>query len=173
EERTRVDDLRGSPMGAMSVVGVLQDDTDLMVSVMKLYRITCRYWCFRITNSRNQGSVELFLTHPELYEVVILYGVLGTGKTLLAKGVANQASATFLCVMGSELIQKWSKTCGEREIQRTMLELLNQLDGLILEEMTRLTSLSSWRQIRMTLSDDVELEEFIMSKDDLSGTDIK
>ena len=38
---------------------------------------------------------------------VILYGVPGTGKTLLAKAVANQTSATFLRVVGSELIQKY------------------------------------------------------------------
>ena len=38
---------------------------------------------------------------------VILYGAPGTGKTLLAKAVANQTSATFLRVVGSELIQKY------------------------------------------------------------------
>lgn len=55
------------------------------------------------------------MTHPELYEEmgikppkgVILYGVPGTGKTLLAKAVANQTSATFLRIVGSELIQKY------------------------------------------------------------------
>ena len=60
-------------------------------------------------------SVELPLTHPEYYEEmgirppkgVILYGLPGTGKTLLAKAVANQTSATFLRVVGSELIQKY------------------------------------------------------------------
>ena len=38
---------------------------------------------------------------------VILYGCPGTGKTLLAKAVANSTSATFLRVVGSELIQKY------------------------------------------------------------------
>lgn len=60
-------------------------------------------------------AVELPLTHPELYDDigikppkgVILYGEPGTGKTLLAKAVANQTSATFLRVVGSELIQKY------------------------------------------------------------------
>lgn len=60
-------------------------------------------------------AVELPLTHPEYYEEmgikppkgVILYGEPGTGKTLLAKAVANQTSATFLRVVGSELIQKY------------------------------------------------------------------
>ena len=55
------------------------------------------------------------LTNPELYDDigikppkgVILYGEPGTGKTLLAKAVANQTSATFLRVVGSELIKKY------------------------------------------------------------------
>jgi 26S proteasome regulatory subunit T2 len=43
---------------------------------------------------------------------VILYGEPGTGKTLLAKAVANSTSATFLRVVGSELIQKWVAEVG-------------------------------------------------------------
>ena len=43
-------------------------------------------------------------SHPQ---GVILYGEPGTGKTLLAKAVANSTSATFLRVVGSELIQKY------------------------------------------------------------------
>ena len=38
---------------------------------------------------------------------MILYGEPGTGKTLLAKAVAHSTSATFLRVVGSELIQKY------------------------------------------------------------------
>ena len=65
--------------------------------------------------ARMQEAVELPLTHPEVYEEigikppkgVILYGEPGTGKTLLAKAVANSTSATFLRVVGSELIQKY------------------------------------------------------------------
>jgi 26S proteasome regulatory subunit T2 len=65
--------------------------------------------------ARAQEAVELPMTHPELYEEVgikppkgvILYGEPGTGKTLLAKAVANHTSATFLRVVGSELIQKY------------------------------------------------------------------
>lgn len=56
------------------------------------------------------------LTHPELFDEigvkppkgVILYGEPGTGKTLLAKAVANKTSATFLRLVGSELIQKYA-----------------------------------------------------------------
>ncbi|EXX52664.1 26S proteasome subunit P45 [Rhizophagus irregularis] len=303
EERIRVDDLRGSPMGvgtleeiidddhaivssstgpeyyvsilsfvdkdllepgcsillhhkAMSVVGVLQDDTDPMVSVMKLEKAPTESYAdiggLEQQIQEIKESVELPLTHPELYEEmgikppkgVILYGVPGTGKTLLAKAVANQTSATFLRVVGSELIQKYlgdgpklvrelfrvaeehapsivfideidaigtkrydSNSGGEREIQRTMLELLNQLDGFdsrgdvkVIMATNRIESLDpalirpgridrkiefplpdvkTKRRIfnihtgRMTLAGDVDLEEFVMSKDDLSGADIK
>lgn len=119
-------------------------------------------------------AVELPLTNPELYEDigivapkgVILYGEPGTGKTLLAKAVANQTNATYLRVVGSELVKKEagegpklvreifraaeeisptiifideidaigtkrynSSSSGTQEVQRTMLELLTQLDG--------------------------------------------
>ena len=40
---------------------------------------------------------------------LLYYSILSLilGKTLLAKAVANQTSATFLRVVGSELIQKY------------------------------------------------------------------
>lgn len=161
-----------------TVVGVLEGETDPMVSVMKLEKApTESYDDIGGLESQIQEikeSVELPLTNPELYEEmgikppkgVILYGLPGTGKTLLAKAVANQTSATFLRIVGSELIQKYlgdgpklvrelfkvadlyapsiifideidaigqkrydSTSDAQREVQRTMLELLNQLDG--------------------------------------------
>lgn len=225
EERAKVDDLRGTPMGVgtleeiiddghaivsspvgpeyyvslMSfvdkdqiepgctilmhhkvhhVVGVLQDDADPMVTVMKVEKAPLESYAdiggLDQQIQEIKEAVELPLTHPELYDEigirppkgVILYGPPGTGKTLLAKAVANQTSATFLRVVGSELIQRYlgdgpklvrelfrvaddlapsivfideidavgtkrydSTSGGEKEIQRTMLELLNQLDG--------------------------------------------
>ena len=100
-----------------------------------------------------------------------------------------------------------SNSGGEREIQRTMLELLNQLDGFdskgdvkVIMATNRIESLDpaliragridrkiefplpdekTKRRIfnihtsKMTLSDDVSVEEYIMSKDELSGADIK
>lgn len=240
----------------LSVVGVLADDTDPMVSVMKVDKAPLESYAdiggLETQIQEIKEAVELPLTHPELYEDigikppkgVILYGEPGTGKTLLAKAVANSTSASFLRVVGSELIQKYlgdgpklvrelfrvaeemapsivfideidavgtkrydTTSGGEREIQRTMLELLNQLDGFdsrgdvkVLLATNRIETLDpallrpgridrkiefplpdekTKRRIfnihtgRMTLSDDVNLEEFIMSKDDLSGADIK
>merc|ERR1712010_36813 len=303
EERSKVDDLRGTPMSVgnleeiiddnhaivstsvgsehyvsilsfvdkdqlepgcsvllnhkvRAVVGVLSDDTDPMVTVMKLEKAPTESYAdiggLDAQIQEIKESVELPLTHPEYYEEmgikppkgVILYGPPGTGKTLLAKAVANQTSATFLRVVGSELIQKYlgdgpklvrelfrvaednapsivfideidavgtkrydSNSGGEREIQRTMLELLNQLDGFddrgdikVIMATNRIDALDpallrpgridrkiefplpdikTRRHIfgihtsRMNLSDDVDLEEFILSKDELSGADVK
>lgn len=102
-----------------AVVGVLSDDTDPMVTVMKLEKAPQETYAdiggLDTQIQEIKESVELPLTHPEYYEEmgikppkgVILYGAPGTGKTLLAKAVANQTSATFLRVVGSELIQKY------------------------------------------------------------------
>lgn len=118
--------------------------------------------------------VELPLKKPELFRElgihppkgVLLYGEPGTGKTLLAKAVANSSDASFIEITGSELVQKFigegaklikeifqlarekapsiifideidalaSKrievgTSGEREVQRTFMQLLSELDG--------------------------------------------
>ncbi|KAG6429071.1 hypothetical protein SASPL_107110 [Salvia splendens] len=240
----------------LSVVGLLQDDVDPMVSVMKVEKAPLESYAdiggLDAQIQEIKEAVELPLTHPELYEDigikppkgVILYGEPGTGKTLLAKAVANSTSATFLRVVGSELIQKYlgdgpklvrelfrvaddlspsivfideidavgtkrydAHSGGEREIQRTMLELLNQLDGFdsrgdvkVILATNKIESLDpallrpgridrkiefplpdikTRRRIfqihtsRMTLSDDVNLEEFVMTKDEFSGADIK
>lgn len=59
--------------------------------------------------------VELPLLHPERFvrlgidppKGVLLYGPPGTGKTLSARAVANRTDATFIRVIGSELVQKY------------------------------------------------------------------
>eukprot|EP00958_Prasinococcus_capsulatus_P015893 scaffold1733_cov391-Prasinococcus_capsulatus_cf.AAC.5 len=103
----------------MSVVGILNDEVDPMVSVMKVEKAPLESYSdvggLETQVQEIKEAVELPLTHPELYEEigvappkgVILYGEPGTGKTLLAKAVANSTSATFLRVVGSELIQKY------------------------------------------------------------------
>ncbi|CAA6672210.1 unnamed protein product [Spirodela intermedia] len=304
EDRSKVDDLRGSPMSVgnleelidenhaivsssvgpeyyvgilsfvdkdqlepgcsilthnkvLSVVGILQDEVDPMVSVMKVEKAPLEsYADIGGLDSQIQEikeAVELPLTHPELYEDIgikppkelyfMVNQVLGK-HCLLRSAVANSTSATFLRVVGSELIQKYlgdgpklvrelfrvadelspsivfideidavgtkrydAHSGGEREIQRTMLELLNQLDGFdsrgdvkVILATNRIESLDpallrpgridrkiefplpdikTRRRIfqihtsRMTLSDDVNLEEFVMTKDEFSGADIK
>merc|ERR1711998_361592 len=59
--------------------------------------------------------VELPLLHPERFVTlgidppkgVLLYGPPGTGKTLSARAVANRTDATFIRVIGSELVQRY------------------------------------------------------------------
>lgn len=118
--------------------------------------------------------IELPLTKPELFKKVgitppkgvLLHGEPGTGKTLLAKAVAASTNATFIEIVGSELVQKFIGegaklvkdvfkmakekapailfideidsiasqrielgTSGEREVQRTFMQLLAEIDG--------------------------------------------
>merc|ERR1712178_557257 len=240
----------------LAIVGLLGDDVDPMVNVMKVDKAPTETFAdiggLETQIQEIKEAVEMPLTHPELYEDigirppkgVILYGEPGTGKTLLAKAVANSTPATFLRVVGSELIQKYlgdgpklvrelfrvaeehaptivfideidavgskrydSSSGGTREIQRTMLELLNQLDGFdergdvkVIMATNKIDSLDpalirpgridrkiefplpdvkTKRNIfkihtaKMSLGEDVDLEHFVMAKDELSGADIE
>jgi len=119
-------------------------------------------------------TVEDPLRNPEKFEkrgieppkAVLLVGPPGTGKTMIAKAVANSTNATFIKLVGSELVQKYigegarmvrelfqmarekspsiifideldsvatsrqdRATSGDREVQRTLMQLLSELDG--------------------------------------------
>lgn len=118
--------------------------------------------------------VELPLKRPDLFAAVgieppkgvLLHGPPGTGKTILAKAVAQSTEATFLRVVGSEFVQKYigegarlvrelfelakskspaiifideldaigarrmdGATSGDREVQRTLMQILAEMDG--------------------------------------------
>jgi len=59
--------------------------------------------------------VEIQIKHPEIFEKlgieppkgVLLHGVPGTGKTLLAKAVANESDAHFILLNGPEIMSKF------------------------------------------------------------------
>ena len=161
-----------------AIVEVLPQQKDPMVSAMEVEdRPTVSYEDVggleeQILELRE--TVELPLTKPELFEKVgisppkgvMLYGPPGTGKTLLARAVAHETNASFIRVIGSELVQKFIgegarlvreifefaeeksptilfideldaigsrrldiATSGDREVQRTLMQLLSNLDG--------------------------------------------
>ncbi len=119
-------------------------------------------------------TVELPLLKPAMFKKVgidpprgvLLYGASGTGKTLLARAVSHETKATFIRVIGSELVQKYigegarlvremfelaeekapsivfideldaigarrmdTSTSGDREVHRTLMQLLAEIDG--------------------------------------------
>ncbi|MCJ7478645.1 MAG: CDC48 family AAA ATPase [Candidatus Nanohaloarchaeota archaeon QJJ-7] len=64
---------------------------------------------------RLQEMIEWPLDKPEKFDDMgievptglLLYGLPGTGKTLLAKAVANESDANFISIKGPELFSKW------------------------------------------------------------------
>ena len=119
-------------------------------------------------------SIELPLKRPEAFKEfginppkgVLITGPPGTGKTAMAKAIANSTDVTFLGLVGSELAQKYigeggrlvrelfdlarqrspaiifideidaigakrldAATSGDREVQRTLMQLLAEMDG--------------------------------------------
>jgi transitional endoplasmic reticulum ATPase len=75
-----------------------------------------------------QEAVEWPLKYPELYSKIgyvmpkgmLMYGLPGVGKTLLAKAVATESEANFISVRGPEFISKWigESEKGIREVFR-------------------------------------------------------
>ena len=119
-------------------------------------------------------TVELPMKNPKIFKEVgidppsgvLLFGPPGCGKTLLAKAVAKETDATFIKLVGSELVQKFigegtklvksifslardkspailfideidavgskrleETTGGDREVNRTLMQLLAEMDG--------------------------------------------
>ncbi len=176
-EQLQPDD-RVSINNSLSIVSILDDETDLRTRVMQVDESP------DVTYEDIGGleekmlevreAVEMPLSQSERFEEigidppsgVLLYGPPGTGKTMLAKAVANQTDASFIRLAGSELVQKYigegarlvrdlfhlasenapsiifideidaiaskrtdSKTSGDAEVQRTLMQLLAEMDG--------------------------------------------
>jgi proteasome regulatory subunit len=163
---------------SLSVVKRLDDETDVRARVMQVERSPgVTYEDIGGIDEQMEEvreTVELPLESPEMFDEVgidppsgvLLHGPPGTGKTMLAKAVANQTDATFIKMAGSELVHKFigegaklvrdlfelarqeqpavifideidaiaakrtdSKTSGDAEVQRTMMQLLSEMDG--------------------------------------------
>jgi len=163
---------------SLSVVKTLDDETDVRARVMQVEaKPDVTYADIGGIDDQMEEvreTVELPLKSPEMFDEVgidppsgvLLHGPPGTGKTMLAKAVANQTDATFIKMAGSELVHKFigegaklvrdlfelarqhqpavifideidaiaskrtdSKTSGDAEVQRTMMQLLSEMDG--------------------------------------------
>jgi len=163
---------------SLSVVKRLDNETDVRARVMQVdHSPDVTYEDIggldeQMTEVRE--TVEMPLENPAMFDDVgiqppsgvLLHGPPGTGKTMLAKAVANETDATFIKMAGSELVRKFigegarlvrdlfelaaerepavifideidavaakrtdSKTSGDAEVQRTMMQLLSEMDG--------------------------------------------
>ncbi|MDO9518133.1 MAG: proteasome-activating nucleotidase [Methanosarcinaceae archaeon] len=162
----------------LAVVEVIPPTEELMVSAMEIVESPeVDYDQIGGLDEQIQElveSVELPLTKPETFKRIgitppkgiLLHGPPGTGKTMLAKAVANRTDATFIRVVGSELVQKYigdgaklvrdifemarkkapsiifideldaiasirlnESSGADREVQRTLMQLLAEMDG--------------------------------------------
>jgi proteasome regulatory subunit len=170
-DRVAIDDSFG-------IQSILDPETDARAQAMQIERSPgVTYEDIGGLGSQIQEVIEAIqdpLNDPAQFEEVgieppsgvLLHGPPGTGKTMLAKAVANQTDATFIKMAGSELVQKFigegarlvrdlfelakehepsvifideidaiaakrteSKTSGDAEVQRTMMQLLSEMDG--------------------------------------------
>ncbi|WP_299237398.1 proteasome-activating nucleotidase Pan1 [Natronomonas sp.] len=171
-------DARVAVNNSLSIVKQLDSETDVRARVMQVDQSPdVSYEDIGGIDEQMEEvreTVEMPIESPEMFgqvgidppSGVLLHGPPGTGKTMLAKAVANQTDATFIKMAGSELVHKFigegaklvrdlfelarqqepavvfideidaiaakrteSKTSGDAEVQRTMMQLLSEMDG--------------------------------------------
>merc|ERR1719433_1551884 len=238
-----------------SLVGILPPEADSTVNQLTMTEKPNVTYAdiggLDVQKQEMKEAVELPLSHAHLYQQigidpprgVLMWGPPGTGKTMMAKAVANNTEASFIRVVGSEFVQKYlgegprmvrdvfrlakenspciifideidaigtkrfdSGTGADREVQRILNEILTQMDGFDRTENIKVIMATNRhdtldpalmrpgrldrkiefpypdrRQRRlifqtctkkMSLADDVNLEELIMKPNNLSAAEI-
>ena len=163
---------------SLTIVRILDRSVDVRAKVMELVELPDvsyeQVGGLETQIQEIRETVELPLTNPQIFKDigiepprgVLLYGLPGTGKTMLAKAVAHESKATFIHMSGSELVHKFigegaqlvrdifqmarekapsiifideidavgsirthDGTTGSAEVNRTMMQLLAEMDG--------------------------------------------
>lgn len=120
-------------------------------------------------------TIEWPLKYPELFEKaktkppkgILLYGVPGTGKTLLAKAVASQCGVNFISVKGPQLLSRWvgESERGVREVFKKARQaspcilLFDEIESLVPKRNIEDSSGVSQRVVGQFLSEMDGLEE--------------
>lgn len=166
------------PSNGFNIIEKLAEETDEIANAMQIFEkpdITFNEIGGLDSIIRDvKDVVELPLLKPEVFiemgidapKGVLLHGPPGTGKTMIAKAVANETNSTFIKITASELARKYigegaklvrnifrlarkkapaiifideidaiasnrmdANTIGDREIQRTLMQLLAEIDG--------------------------------------------
>lgn len=100
---------------------ILRHMTDEKVDAVRIVNRQCpegyewRRGGLDAVKTQLQEAIEAPLRNPQLLlqsglptnAGVLLYGPSGTGKTLLAKAIANECGVNFISVNGAELFTKW------------------------------------------------------------------
>uniref|UniRef100_A0A2R8ZXP3 26S proteasome regulatory subunit 4 n=1 Tax=Pan paniscus TaxID=9597 RepID=A0A2R8ZXP3_PANPA len=232
EERSKVDDLRGTPMSVGTLEEIINDNhatvstsvgSECYVSILSFVdKDLLETGCLVLLNHKVHAMIGVLMDNMDPLVTVIkvekapqeTYAGIGGWTTKFRKlrnlWIAEEYALSIMFIDEIDAIgtKRYDSNSGsEREIQRSALELLNQSDGFdsrgdvkVIMATNQIETLDpalirpgcidrkiefplhdentkkrifQIHTIRMTLANDVNLDDLIVTRDDLSGADIK